>query len=224
MGQKVNPIAFRLGINKTWESRWFNLKEMPKLIKEDVNIRKFIRERAKTASISRIDIERMGENIRITIHTDKPGIIIGKGGMEVENIKNEIDDMTGKNTIINIEHIKRPQIDANIIGKSIAMALQKKMMFRGVLKRSIDRAMQEGAAGIKIMISGRLNGAEIARTEWLKKGKIPLQTIRANIDYGFNEAKTTYGNIGIKVWVYLGDIVEDKKQEGNNAPEESQIS
>jgi small subunit ribosomal protein S3 len=210
MGQKVNPISFRLGINKTWESRWFNLKEMPRFLKEDIDIRKFIRARCEAAAISRIDIERMGDNIRITIHTDKPGVIIGKGGIEAENIKQEIDDITSKNTILNIEHVKSPQLNAYIIASGIAQALQKKMRFRNILKRAIDRAMQEGAQGVKIMVSGRLNGAEIARTEWLKDGKIPLQTLRADIDYGFCEAKTTYGNIGIKVWVCHGEAGYEK--------------
>ncbi|MBN2407944.1 MAG: 30S ribosomal protein S3 [Elusimicrobia bacterium] len=224
MGQKVNPIGFRLGINKTWESRWFNLKEMPKLIKQDMEIREFVRKRAENASIARIDIERMGDNVRVTIHTDKPGVIIGKGGADVEGLKNEIDDITGKNTIINIEHIKRPQIDANIIAESIGKALIKKIKFRGVIRKSIDRAMQEGVKGIKIAVSGRLNGAEIARTEWAKEGKVPLQTIRANIDYGFYEANTTYGNIGIKVWICHGEIIDrpeiEERMDYSNETEE----
>ncbi|MFC2062107.1 30S ribosomal protein S3 [Elusimicrobiota bacterium] len=220
MGQKVNPISYRLGVNKTWSSRWFNLKEMPRLIKEDVEIRKFIRNRTMTAGISKIDIERMGENIRVTIFTDKPGVIIGKGGGEIENIKDEIEDLTGKHSMVNIEHIKKPQIDANIIASGMAMALVKKIKFRGVMKRAVFRAMQEGVKGIKVELSGRLNGAEIARTEWIKEGCIPLQTLRADIDYGFYEANTTYGNIGVKVWVCHGekmleyeDLVYDETQE-----------
>ena len=212
MGQKVHPIAFRLGINKTWKSRWFNLKEMPRLIAEDEKIRKFIRKRSAGAGISSIDIERMGETIRVTIHTDKPGIVIGRGGAEVENIKSEIDDLTGKRTVINIEQIKTPHTNAMLVAESISTALIKKIRFRSILKRSIDRAMDEGVDGIKIAISGRLNGAEIARTEWMKKGRIPLQTLRANIDYGFCEAKTTYGNIGIKVWICKGEVLEEEAQ------------
>jgi len=214
MGQKVHPIGFRLGVNKTWQSRWFNLKEMPKFIAEDEKIRKFIKKRNMSAGISRIDIERMGETIRVTICTDKPGVIIGRGGAEVENIKNEIDDMTGKRTVINIEQIKKPSIDANLVAESIAAALVKKIKFRSILKRAISRAMEGGVQGIKIAVSGRLNGAEIARTEWMKEGKIPLQTLRANIDYGFCEAKTTYGNIGIKVWICHEDAKKTGELEG----------
>ena len=206
MGQKVHPTGFRLGINKVWQSRWFNLKEMPKLIAEDEKIRKFIKKRTSNTGVSKIDIERMGESLRITIHTDKPGIIIGKGGSEVENMKSEIDDMTNLRSVINIEHIKNPFADAYLIAEGIAKALEKKMKFRNVMKRVISRSMQSGVQGIKISISGRLNGAEIARTEWAKEGRVPLQTIRADIDYGFCEAMTTYGNIGIKVWVYNGEI------------------
>jgi small subunit ribosomal protein S3 len=216
MGQKVHPLAYRLGINKDWESRWFNLKEMPRLIVEDENIRKFIRKRVGNAGIARIDIERMGENVRITIRTDKPGVIIGKGGAEVENLKSEIDDMTKKNAIINIEQIKNSRRDARLVAEGIASALEKKMRFRAVLKKTIDRVIQEGAEGVKIAVSGRLNGAEIARTEWMKEGRIPLQTIRADIDYGFCEAKTAYGNIGIKVWVCNGQNFS-KKQETESA-------
>ena len=221
MGQKVNPISFRLGVNKTWSSRWFNLKEMPKLIKEDEKIRKFIRKRAGMAGISQVDIERMGETVRVTIHTEKPGIIIGKGGGEVENIKSEIDDMTGKRTIINIESVKKPQVNAGLIAESIAHALEKQMRFRGVMKKSIEKAIQGGAQGIKILVSGRLNGSEIARRESMKEGRIPLQTIRADIDYGFYEANTTYGNIGVKVWVCHGEILKEKNKEQYNETEES---
>jgi small subunit ribosomal protein S3 len=215
MGQKVNPIAFRLGVNKTWRSRWFNPKEMPRLIKEDDQIRKFVRGRIENAGISRIDIERMGDNVRVTIHTDRPGVIIGKGGSEVEAIKDEIEDMTGKRSIVNIKHIKNPQTDAYIIANSIAKALEKKMRFRSVIKRALYRTSREGVKGVKICVSGRLNGAEIARTEWVKEGRVPLQTIRADIDYGFCEANTTYGNIGIKVWVFNGEIYDDINGEEN---------
>ncbi|MFH1414893.1 MAG: 30S ribosomal protein S3 [Elusimicrobiota bacterium] len=215
MGQKVHPIVFRLGVNKTWDSRWFNPKEMPILIAEDEMIRRYIRKRASNAGIAKIVIERMGETIRVTIHTDKPGIIIGRGGSEVENIKDEIDDLTGKRTVINIEQIKKPNINAYLIAESISAALLKKMRFRNILKRAVSRAMEEGVDGIKIAVSGRLNGAEIARTEWLKKGRIPLQTLRADIDYGFCEAKTTYGNIGIKVWVCNGEVTEESKEVDN---------
>lgn len=218
MGQKVHPVGFRLGINKDWKSKWLNLKEMPRLIAEDEKIRKFIKSRSRGAGISRIEIERMGDNIRVTIHTDKPGIIIGKGGAEVENLKSEIDDMTNKRTIVNIEHIKNPQSDARLIGESIASALEKKMRFRGVMKRAISRTIEEeGVEGVKISLSGRLNGSEIARTEWMKEGSVPLQTIRAEIDYAFCEAKTTYGNIGIKVWVCHGEKMGDIEREQEDA-------
>ncbi|MGM0441106.1 MAG: 30S ribosomal protein S3 [Elusimicrobiota bacterium] len=215
MGQKVNPVSLRLGVNKTWKSQWFDLDNMPKLIEEDYKIRNFIRDRVEeSAGISRIDIKRAGnENIKIVVHTDKPGVIIGKGGSEVENIKNEIEDITGKTTDINIEHIKNPQADAAIIGRSIATALEKKMRFRPVMKRALYRAYNEkDVEGVKVAVSGRLNGSEIARTEWLKEGKVPLQTIRADIDYNFCEANTTYGNIGIKVWVCKGEIIGAEKE------------
>ncbi len=217
MGQKVHPIGFRLGVNKTWQSRWFNMKEMPRLIAEDEKIRKYIRNRIHGAGISKLDIERMGETVRITIYTDKPGIVIGRGGTEVENIKNEIEKKKKKRTVINIEQIKKAHIDAYLIAESIAAALIKKMKFRSVLKRAVSRAMEEGVPGIKIAVSGRLNGAEIARTEWIKEGKIPLQTLRADIDYGFCEAKTTYGNIGVKVWICRGEIILGSEGKEENA-------
>ncbi len=214
MGQKVHPTVFRLGINKNWRSRWFNLKKMPEFIAQDEKIRRFLRNRVDNTGISRIDIERMGENIRVSIYTDKPGVIIGKGGGEVENLKTEIEDMTGYRTTINIEQVKKPQLDAYLVADGIAKALEKKIRFRSVMKRALDRTIQDGAKGVKISVSGRLNGSEIARTEWTKEGRIPLQTIRADIDYGFCEAKTTYGNIGIKVWIYHGELLglEEKKE------------
>ena len=212
MGQKVHPIGYRLGINKDWQSRWFNMKEMPKFIAEDEKIRKFLNKRIGAAGISKTVIERMGETLRITIHTDKPGVIIGKGGGEVENIKSEIEDMTGYRSVVNIEQIKKPQADAYLIAEGIAQALERKVRFRNVMKRAISRTIQDGAAGIKIAVSGRLNGAEIARTEWMKEGRIPLQTIRADIDYGFCEARTTYGNIGVKVWVFNGEQMDAGKE------------
>ncbi len=214
MGQKVHPTVFRLGINKNWRSRWFNLKKMPEFIAQDEKIRRFLRNRVDNTGISRIDIERMGENIRGSIYTDKPGVIIGKGGGEVENLKTEIEDMTGYRTTINIEQVKKPQLDAYLVADGIAKALEKKIRFRSVMKRALDRTIQDGAKGVKISVSGRLNGSEIARTEWTKEGRIPLQTIRADIDYGFCEAKTTYGNIGIKVWIYHGELLglEEKKE------------
>ncbi|MGM0568916.1 MAG: 30S ribosomal protein S3 [Elusimicrobiota bacterium] len=208
MGQKVNPVSFRLGVNKGWLSRWFNVKEMPRYIVEDEKIRKFIRKRSSGAGVSKVFIERMGENIRVTIHTDKPGVIIGKGGSEAEKIKDEIDDMTGMQTTVNIEQVKNPNADAHLVAQSIATALEKKIRFRNVMRRAVARAMESGAKGVKVAVSGRLNGAEIARTEWMKEGRIPLQTIRAEMDYGFVEAKTTYGNIGVKVWVFNGENLE----------------
>lgn len=213
MGQKVHPIGYRLGVNKDWDSRWFNLKEMPRFIAEDDKIRKFIKKRITAAGISKIVIERMGELLRVTIHTDKPGVIIGKGGGEVENIKSEIEDMTGFRTQINIEQVKKPQSDASLIAESISQALERKVRFRSIMKRSISRAIQDGAGGIKVAVSGRLNGAEIARSEWMKEGRIPLQTLRADIDYGVSEANTTYGNIGVKVWVFHGEKLDTQRED-----------
>lgn len=213
MGQKVNPFSFRLNVNKNWRSKWFNLKQMPELIAEDEKIRKLIRKRSGDAGISEIIIERMGENVRVTIHTDKPGVIIGKGGSEAEKLKEEIDDISGKKTVVNIEQVKNPLTNAALIAQNIATALEKKIRFRYVVRRAVSRAMESGAKGVKIAVSGRLNGAEIARTEWMKEGRVPLQTIRADLDYGFIEAKTTYGNIGVKVWVFHGEKIEDSSEE-----------
>ncbi len=215
MGQKVNPISFRLGVNKDWRSKWFNLKEMPELIAEDEKIRSFIKENSGNAGVSKVIIERMGENVRVTIHTDKPGVIIGKGGAEAEKLKDEIDNLTGKKTAVNIEQVKNPMIDAALISQNIASALQKKIRFRNVMRRAVSRAMESGAKGIKVAVSGRLNGAEIARTEWTKEGRVPLQTIRAGLDYGYVEAVTTYGNIGIKVWVFHGENLTEKEGSEN---------
>ncbi len=209
MGRKVHPTGYRLGINKDWQSRWFNLKEMPKFIAQDEQIRRLLRKRIDAAGISKIEIERMGEMLRVTIHTDKPGVIIGKGGGEVENLKSELEDLTGFRTTLNIEQVKRPQSDASLIADGIAQALERKVRFRSIMKRTVSRTIQDGAGGVKIAVSGRLNGAEIARTEWMKEGRIPLQTIRADIDYGFSEANTTYGNIGVKVWVYHGECADN---------------
>ncbi len=209
MGQKVNPLSFRLTVDKNWQSKWFDLKHMPKLIAEDQKIRKFIKAKSSDAGISKIVIERMGDNVRVTIHTDKPGVIIGKGGSEAEKLKEEIDAITGKTTVVNIEQVKNPLTDATLIAQSIATALERKVRFRFIMRRSLERAIESGAEGIKIAVSGRLNGAEIARTEWMKEGRVPLQTIRADLDYGFVEANTTYGNIGVKVWVFNGEKLEN---------------
>ena len=202
MGHKVHPKSVRLGYIKDWDSKWFNLKEMPDFIEEDRRIRAALKEKLKLASVSKIAIERAGKYLRVNIYTARPGIVIGKGGQGIENLRKEVEKMTARKTYVNVMEIKRPEIDAQLAAEGIAFQLERQIAFRRAMKKTIEKAMAAGAQGIKVMVSGRLGGAEIARTEWLKEGRVPLQTFRADIDYGFTEAYTTMGQIGVKVWIF----------------------
>ncbi|MDD4171442.1 MAG: 30S ribosomal protein S3 [Syntrophomonas sp.] len=212
MGQKVHPKGFRLGIIKSWDSNWYADKDYSDLLHEDYRVRKLVKERFYTAGISKVEIQRTGNRVRVTIHTAKPGIVIGRGGSEVEKLKVQLIELTGKNININIQEIKRPEFDAQIVAENVAQQLEKRMSFRRAMKQTVQRTMRIGGLGIKIAISGRLGGAEIARTEWYAEGKVPLHTLRADIDYGFAEANTTYGKIGIKVWINRGEVAPEAKQ------------
>jgi small subunit ribosomal protein S3 len=208
MGQKVHPIGFRLGIIKTWDSRWFSQKNYASLLHEDFKIRKIVKERLMHAGVSKIEIERAGQKAKINIHTARPGIIIGKKGAEVDKLKKDLESMTGKQMYINIQEIRRPELDAQLVAENIALQLERRIAFRRAMKKSVTSALRLGAQGIKIMCAGRLAGGEIARTEWYREGRVPLHTMRADIQYGFFEAKTTMGQIGVKVWIYRGDVLQ----------------
>ncbi len=208
MGQKINPTGFRLPVTKNWASRWFATgPEFPRMLSEDLKVREFLRKRLRSASVGRIVIERPAKNARITIYSARPGVVIGKKGEDIESLKTALQKMLGVPVHVNIEEIRKPELDAQLISDSITQQLEKRIMFRRAMKRAMQNAMRLGAQGIKIMSAGRLNGIEIARTEWYREGRVPLHTLRADIDYGFSEAKTTYGVIGVKVWVYKGDTL-----------------
>jgi len=209
MGQKTNPIGFRLGIVKPWVSRWFAGKEMPALLKEDELVRKYLLTRLGHAAIAEIHIERRPGKVTVTIHTGRPGVVIGKKGTEVDKLRDELAQLTGKEAAINVEEIKRPETSAQLVADNIAHQLQQRISFRRAMKRALQSAMRMGAQGIKVRASGRLGGAEIARTEGYHEGRVPLHTLRADIDYATSTAKTTYGTIGIKVWIFKGEVVED---------------
>src|SRR5689334_12294634 len=209
MGQKINPVGFRLAVNKNWSSRWYaNSKNFAPMLAEDIKVREFLKRKLAHASVGRVLIERPAKDARITIFSARPGVVIGKKGEEIESLKAELRRIMGVQQVhVNIEEIRKPEIDAQLIADSIAQQLEKRIMFRRAMKRAMQNAMRLGAQGIKIMSSGRLNGIEIARTEWYREGRVPLHTLRADIDYGLGEAKTNYGVIGIKVWVYKGEII-----------------
>ena len=210
MGQKINPIGFRLAVNKSWSSKWYATpKDFPSMLKEDLEVRGYIKNRLKNAAVSKIVIERPAKNAKITIHSARPGIIIGKKGGDIEILKNEVNKILKVPVHLNIDEVRKPEIDAQLVSDSISQQLEKRVMFRRAMKRAMQNAMRLGAKGIKIMSSGRLNGIEIARTEWYREGRVPLHTLNADIDYGFSEAQTTYGIIGIKVWIYKGDISQN---------------
>ncbi|MCR9128884.1 MAG: 30S ribosomal protein S3 [Alphaproteobacteria bacterium] len=209
MGQKVNPIGLRVGINRTWESRWFAKgEEYADLLHEDLKIRNFLKEKLKTASVSRITIERPHKKCRITIHTARPGVVIGKKGADIEKLRREVSKMVDGEVFLNLVEVRKPEVDANLVAESIAQQLERRVAFRRAMKRSLQTTMRMGALGCKIMCGGRLGGAEIARVEKYSEGSVPLHTLRADIDYGFAEAKTAMGIIGIKVWIYKGEILE----------------
>ena len=212
MGQKVHPYSFRLGYIRTWKSRWFaDKKSFPVFLREDLKIRKHVKAKLPTAAISSVEVERASDKLRVFIHTARPGIIIGRRGAEIDKLRDELQTMTGKQIFIDIKEIKNPALDAQLVAENIAFQLEKRIPFRRAMKRAVQMAMTQGAGGIKMRCSGRLGGAEIARSEAYKEGKVPLQTIRADVDYGFAEAFTTYGTIGVKVWIYKGDIIKGSK-------------
>ncbi|NLL53348.1 MAG: 30S ribosomal protein S3 [Peptococcaceae bacterium] len=211
MGQKVNPKGLRIGIIHTWEGRWYADKNYGELLHEDLKIRKFLMEKLQQAGVPKVEIERAANRVKVSIHAAKPGIVIGRGGQEVENLRKILEKMTGKQVAVNIIEIKKPELDAKLVAENVAQQLEKRVSFRRAMKQTVGRTMRAGAQGIKISCSGRLGGAEIARTEWYNEGKVPLHTLRADIDYGFAEANTTYGKIGVKVWIYRGEVLPAKK-------------
>ena len=217
MGQKVNPHGLRVGVIKDWDSRWYAESEFSDYLKEDYTIRKYLKKKLYAAGISKIEIERASDRVKVIIFTAKPGLIIGKGGQEIEVTKNEIAKMTGKKVLVDIKEIKKPDKDAQLVAENIAQQLENRVSFRRAMKSCMSRTMKAGALGIKTTASGRLRGADMARTETYNEGTIPLQTLRADIDYGFAEADTTYGKVGIKVWVYKGEVLPEKSnKEGSD--------
>jgi small subunit ribosomal protein S3 len=213
VGQKVNPVGLRVGIIRDWESKWFAGKDFADLLHEDIKIRKFLEKKLADAAISHIEIERAANRVNVTIHTGKPGMVIGKGGQEIEVLRKNISDMTGKKVHINVNEIKKPELDAKLVADSIAKQLENRVSFRRAMKQAMQRTMRSGAKGIKVMVSGRLGGAEIARSEGYSEGTVPLHTLRADIDYATSEAHTTYGVIGVKVWIYRGEVLPVKGKE-----------
>lgn len=220
MGQKIHPIGFRLAVTRDWSSRWFaNSKAFPGMLREDIAVRDYLKKKLAHASVGRVVIERPAKNARVTVFSARPGVVIGKKGEDIEQLKQDLQRRMGVPVHVSIEEIRKPEIDAQLIADSIAQQLEKRIMFRRAMKRAMQNAMRLGAQGIKIMSSGRLNGAEIARTEWYREGRVPLHTLRAEIDYGTSEAKTTYGVIGIKVWVFKGESMARGDAAATSAPE-----
>jgi len=211
LGQKVHPIGFRLGITRGWDAKWYAGKEYTNLLHEDLRLRRAIRERLSEAGVPRIEIDRSGNTVAVTIHTAKPGIVIGKSGARVEEMRQQLEKLTGKKVRLNIQEVRLPETDAYLVAKSIAEQIERRVAFKRAMKQAVMRAMQRGAKGIKIVVSGRLGGAEMSRTEREVEGKVPLHTLRANIDYGVAEALTTFGTTGIKVWIYKGDVLPEAK-------------
>ncbi|HXI21006.1 MAG TPA: 30S ribosomal protein S3 [Gemmatimonadales bacterium] len=209
MGQKTHPTGLRLGIVKPWTSRWYAGKDMPALLKEDELIRKYLKARLGHAAIAQIDIERKPGKVTVTVHTGRPGVVIGKRGAEVDKLRDELAQLTGKEAAINVEEIKRPELSSQLVADNIAHQLMQRISFRRAMKRAVQSAMRMGAQGIKVRAGGRLGGAEIARTEGYREGRVPLHTLRADVDYATSTAKTTYGTIGIKVWIFKGEVIED---------------
>jgi len=208
MGQKVHPYGFRLGFNKPWRSRWFAKQDYPKLLQEDIELRNTLRERLKSAGVSSIEVDRPGNKLRVTIRTSRPGIIIGRKGAEIEKLKQDLAKRTKREVFIDIQEVHKPELDAQLVSESIALQLEKRVAFRRAMRKAVDSALRFGCKGIKVRVSGRLNGAEIARSEWYLQGQLPLHTLRADIDYGVTEANTTYGVIGVKAWLYKGEILD----------------
>src|SRR5216110_1108991 len=207
MGQKVHPYGFRLGFNKPWRSRWFAKQDYSKLLREDLELKDSLHERLKAAGVSSIEVDRPGNKLRVTIRTSRPGIIIGKRGAEIEKLKTELAKKTKREVFIDIQEVHKPELDAQLVSESIALQLEKRVAFRRAMRKAVDSALRFGCKGIKVRVAGRLNGAEIARKEWYLQGRLPLQTLRADIDFGFAQAYTTYGVIGVKCWIYQGENI-----------------
>ena len=222
MGQKVNPIGFRLGINRTWDSRWYAGKEYGTLLHEDVKIREYIEKALAQAGVARIVIERPAKRARITIHTARPGVVIGKKGADIEKLRQDLSKMTGGDVTLNIVEIRKPEVDAKLVADNIAQQLTRRVAFRRAMKRAVQSAMRLGAEGIRIKCGGRLGGVEIARAEWYREGRVPLHTLRADIDYGTSTAQTTYGACGVKVWVFKGEIMEHDPMASERRQQEQQ--
>lgn len=212
MGHKVHPLGLRLGIIKDWSAKWYDKKAYRELVHEDREIRQFVKARFYNAGISRVEIERAATRVKVNIHTARPGMVIGRGGQEVEQLRRDLEAITGKHVSVNIVEVKNPELDAQLVAENIAAQIEKRISFRRAMKQALARAMKMGAQGMKVKVGGRLAGAEIARTEGYSEGKIPLHTLRADIDYGFAEAHTTYGRIGVKVWIYKGDVLPEKEK------------
>ncbi len=220
MGQKVHPYGFRLGVTKTWRSRWFAKQDYAKLLKEDLELKKSLHGRLKAAGVSSIEVDRPGNKLRITIRTSRPGIIIGRKGAEIEKLKQDLAAKTKREVFIDIQEVHKPELDAQLVSESIALQLEKRVAFRRAMRKAVDSALRFGCKGIKVRVSGRLNGAEIARSEWYLQGRLPLHTLRADLEYGFAQAYTTYGVIGVKCWVYKGEIIEGGRRASlRNEPE-----
>lgn len=224
MGQKINPKGLRLGYIREWDSKWFNLRQMPDLLEEDRRIRQYLRRKLEGAAVSRIVIERAGKHLHVKIYTARPGIVIGKKGADIENLRSDVEQMTDRKATLNVMEIKRPELDAQLVAEGIALQLEKQIGFRRAMKKAMERTMAAGALGIKVRVSGRLGGAEIARAEWMKEGRVPLQTFRADIDYGLAEALITMGRIGVKVWIFKKELFkktrEDLMEEAKLIPKE----
>jgi len=213
MGQKVHPYGFRIGINKPWRSRWFVSRDYDKLLVEDVHLKRELKEKLKAAGVSSVEVERPGNKLRLMIRTARPGIVIGRKGAEIEKLKGELQKRTNRDVFIDILEVNKPELDAQLVAENIALQLEKRVGFRRAMRKAVDSALRFGCKGIKVRVSGRLNGNEIARSEWYLQGRLPLHTLRADIDYGFAEARTTYGVIGVKTWIYRGDIYQQRRRE-----------
>jgi small subunit ribosomal protein S3 len=213
LGQKVHPNGFRLGVTKTWDSRWFSQKDFGDFLIEDLKLREFVKKRLSQASISKMEVERAAGKIRLVIHTARPGIVIGPKGSEIEKLRREVLSMTDKDVIIDVKEIRKPEIDAQLVAENVAQQLERRIAFRRAMKKAVTSSLKSGAKGIRIATAGRLGGAEMARREWYREGRVPLHTLRADIDYGFAEARTTYGVIGVKVWVFKGEIISTASTE-----------
>lgn len=222
MGQKVNPIGIRVGINRTWDSRWFDDRNYADKLVQDLELRKYVQEKLKAAGISKVVIERAAKNTRVTVYTARPGVIIGKKGADIETLRKELSSRAGNDVALNIVEIRKPDLDAQLVAEGVCQQLERRVSFRRAMKRAVQNALRMGSLGIRLNVSGRLGGADIARTEWYREGRVPLHTLRADLDYGFAEALTTYGIIGVKVWLYKGEIMEHDPMARDKRMQEAQ--